>query len=398
MTRQQELVQTFEHLYGGGGNIRLFFAPGRVNLIGDHTDYNGGHTFPCALKLGFTAAVRLRSDQQVCLSSMLLDPGTVFRYDLHSQNEISQRRASFDWVRTFLDMIRVFEEKGYMIPTGFEMLINGEIPTGTGLGVAGAMEALIAVTLRGLYEYKDIGNRELLDFCRKIDGIYTGVNSGVIRTCASLMGREGYGLFISSQKMQYEFVPLEMKNAVFLMTDSRIRQKLTREIFFQRRSECEKALKKLQVVANIDDLCSLSTDRFESCKDVIMEPTYTKRARHVVYEDSRTVRAVSALKAGNPVRFGMLMNQSHESLKNNYEVSGPETDFIQEQACKIEGVYGSRITGVGKGGFVLTLLERDAVPAFKERIHHEYHSSFGLHPVFLDVEAGDGAREMTEQI
>ena len=398
MTGQQELVRKFEELYGSGGDIRLFFAPARVNLIGDHTDYNGGHTFPCALKMGFTAAVRQRSDQQICLSSMLLDPGTVFRYDLQSQNELSTRRATSDWVRPFLDMVRVFEEMGYMIPTGFDMLLDGDIPDGTGLGVIGSLEALIAVSLRGVYEYKDIGNRELLEFCRKIDGIYTGINSGIIRSCASLMGREGYGLFISSQKLQYEFVPLEMKNAVFLLTDSRIRQKLTREMFFQRKTECEKALKKLQVVANVDNLCSLSTDRFESCKDVIMEPTYTKRARHVVYEDTRTVRAVSALKAGNPVRFGMLMNQSHESLRENFEVSGPELDFIAEHAREIEGVYGSRMTGVGKGGCVLTLLERDAIPAFKERIHFEYHNRFGLHPVFLDVEAGDGAREITEEI
>ena len=239
MTGQQELVRKFEDLFGSGGDIRLFFAPGRVNLIGDHTDYNGGHTFPCALKMGFTAAVRQRSDQQICLSSMLLDPGTVFRYDLQSQNELSTRRATSDWVRPFLDMVRVFEEMGYMIPTGFDMLLDGDIPDGTGLGVIGSLEALIAVSLRGVYEYKDIGNRELLEFCRKIDGIYTGINSGIIRSCASLMGREGYGLFISSQKLQYEFVPLEMKNAVFLLTDSRIRQKLTREMFFQRKTERE---------------------------------------------------------------------------------------------------------------------------------------------------------------
>ena len=132
MTGQQELVRKFEELYGSGGDIRLFFAPARVNLIGDHTDYNGGHTFPCALKMGFTAAVRQRSDQQICLSSMLLDPGTVFRYDLQSQNELSTRRATSDWVRPFLDMVRVFEEMGYMIPTGFDMLLDGDIPDGTG--------------------------------------------------------------------------------------------------------------------------------------------------------------------------------------------------------------------------------------------------------------------------
>lgn len=386
-----ELKSRFVELYGDGGEIRLFFAPGRVNLIGEHTDYNGGHVFPCALTIGVYAAVRTRADRYVHVASLNKRNGEIRTFDLDGEIQEEEHRG---WTRYVKGVFRTFAKNDYSLPCGLDILYDGDLPIGAGLGSSSALEVATGMILRSVFDYYTVSNAELAQICRDTENEYAGVMSGIMDPFASLMGRKDCGIFLATSSLRYEYVPLRLGNNSLVITDSGVKHGLSESRYNLRREECEKALKKLRVVANIESLCDLSTDRFESCKDVIMNETYMKRARHAVYENARTVRAISALRVGNLSRFGMLMNQSHISLRDDYEVSCPEMDFLVSTAWETEGVLGSRMTGGGFGGSTVSIVADEALDRFQERLADAYKERFGLEAKFYVVRPGDGAREL----
>lgn len=386
----EQLREQFVEYYGDGGEIRLFFAPGRVNLIGDHTDYSGGHVFPCAISEGITMAVRVRDDN-------------VFRFactqegkkrdEAISMDQIPEFRSGTGWLNNPIGVIDILLKAGYQLPHGLDMLFAGDLPIGAGLSSSSALAVLMALAAREIYGLSGIDTAGLAQIARNTDNQYCGGARGIMDPLACAVGKENCGIFLSVDKMRYEYVPMDLKGARLVVTLSGV-DYAKKEKFEPLFGMCGKALKRLQSVTNIQNLCSLSWDKFESCKDVIMDEDATRLARHAIYEDMRTIRSVSALRVGNIRRFGQMMNESHISLRDNCHVTCEEIDFLVEQAWKTPGVIGSRMTGAGFGGSTVSIVEGEAVDEFRERIGSAYRDKFGIEAEFLVTNASDGAREI----
>ena len=390
MTRV-ELIEEFLKRFGDSDQaVRVFYAPGRVNLIGEHTDYNGGHVFPCALTLGIEGVFRLRGDRTVRLAS--LNEADVIR--TFSLDDPLVLREEDGWVSYVKGVLWAFQMRGCVIPEGFEMLIEGDLPAGAGLSSSAALEVLTGMAVTRLYELQNVNEIEIAVLSQRAESKFVGMNCGIMDQFASAMGRKGCAILLNTDRIRYEYVPLHLGDAKIVITNSKVKHSLVDSAYNTRRTECGKALKKLQLVSNINHLCDLDVDKFESTKDVIMNDTYTKRARHVIYENARAIRAVSALRVGNLKRFGELMNQSHISLRDDYEVSCPEIDFLVKSAWKIDGVIGSRLTGAGFGGSTVSIVRGEAVETFREQLTKGYQDRFNMTPDFYVVEAGDGVREI----
>ncbi len=382
----------FEQVYGEGGEIRLFFAPGQVNLIGDHIDYNGGHVLPCALSLGAYAAVREREDGLVRLASAQEEGSPVYEFTV---NSLEPEVGEAHWTRYPRGVFCSMARDGYEIPRGVEILYDMNLPIRAGLGSSAAVCVVTAVLLRDLFWGPDLHSIDLARTAMRAENEYASFFGGIADPFASAMGVRDHAVFLTVNTLRYECVPLPFDSVDLVIADSRVRCSESGDEYDTRRRECERALKKLQTVANIRYLGDLSTDRFESCKDVIMSRTNTKRARHAVYENARTIRAVSALRVKNLARFGELMKQSHISLRDDYEVSCPELDYLAETAWELPGVIGSRMTGRGLGGCTVSIVERSRTASFMETLGDAYRKKFGLEARFYIAEIGDGAREIT---
>ena len=388
---KEELQKRFEEIYGSGGEIRVFFAPGRVNLIGEHIDYYGGHVYTFAMKQGTYCAARLRPDRTVQVASDNYDGGRVHGFLLDSIPSIKEDPA---WLRYAHSVLRMFEMRGCFFPQGVDVLYSGDLPIGVGLASSASIQVVTAKMLLELGSFSGMSQVELAGLCQEAEQEYVCVSSGIHDHLTSVLGKKDYGVMIAAQKLQYEYVPLRLGTSRVILADSMVRYKEHYGEYTIRREECGKALKRLKVVANIDQLCDLSVDTFNNCKDVIMNDVYTKRARHAVTENARAIRAVSAVRVGNIRRFGELMYLSHESLRDDYEVSCPELDFLVEVSRNIPGVYGSRMMGEGFGGCIVSIVEEDAVDAYKASIAEAYLDRYHTEPRFYDAEACDGAREL----
>lgn len=389
--RKEELQRRFEEIYGSGGEIRVFFAPGRVNLIGEHIDYCGGHVFSFAMKEGTYCAARLRSDRTLQLASTEFGRGRVHGGIL---DNISSLRADPLWLRYPNSIFRMLLDRGYVFPQGMDVLYSGDLPMEIGAASSASIQVATAIMLFALCGFPEIGDVELARLCQEAELKYISVSSGIHDHLTSLLGQSGRGLLIAAQKMQYEYIPFALGGVKTVLTDSGVRHTERYPEYTVRRTECDKALKKLKAVANIEQLCDLSVDTFNNCKDVIMNETYTKRARHSVTENARAIRAVSALRVGNIRRIGELLYLSHESLRDDYEVSCAELDFLVNTAREIPGVLGSRMMGAGFGGCTVSLVEETALSDYCEAVTKAYREAYNITPRFLTVEASAGAREI----
>ena len=393
--QKEQLISRFQELYGTeGGAIRTFFAPGIVNLIGDHTDYNGGRAFPFALNMGIYAAARLREDKTIHLS-FSGDGAPVHSFRLDDNGlESDLEEAETGMLRFPRAVINNFISGGYIFSRGFDILYDISMPIHAGFASHASLEVLTGLILRELFALSEISSQDLALICREKRIRETDPYCGITDTAVCVLGKRGHGVFLAPQGYRYEYIPLNLNNTEVILTNTMVYDKHAHDKYLIRHTECEKALKKLKVVTNINYLCDLSMDTFNSCKDVIMNEEYTKRARHAVSENARTIRAVSAIRVGNLKRFGELMNQSHISLRDDYEVTCPELDFLAETAWEIPGVLGSRMTGGGLGGYTVTLVEKTEVENYKTRIAEAYRSKFGLTPEFYPGVSDDGAREI----
>lgn len=385
----QELIQKFHQLYGDSGNVRVFFAPGRVNLIGDHTDYNGGHVFPCALTLGTYAVIRPREDNKVRFSSLDIEPGQVREISL---SDLTYHEEE-GWISYPKGVLWAFHVRGNELPCGFDILYAGNIPLKAGISSSSSVECVTAFAVNELFQL-NLNAIDMAVLAQRAETRFIGHPCSIMDQISAMVGRAGCGIFLTVSSMRYEYVPLTLGSVRIVVTNSMIRHDCVDKVSAERKAECQKALKKIQVLANVIGLGDLSTDAFASCKDVLMDETLVRRVRHVVYENARTIQAVNALRVKDLRRFGSLMNDSHRSLKMDYEVSCDELDTLVETAQSIEGVLGSRMTGAGFGGCTVSLVENDVIPAFRDRLTAVYKEKFGLIPDFYIADAGDGAKEI----
>ncbi len=382
---QQKLMDKFIELFGEEGEIRTYFAPGRVNLIGEHTDYNGGHVFPCALSIGTYGVVRKRTDRELRFYSMNFEDLGV----IHSSLDDLKPYPAADWTNYPKGVIWAFGERGIVIDEGMDLLLFGNIPNGSGLSSSASVEVLTGYILKDLYGCEAC-NRDLALIGQYAENNYNGVNCGIMDQFAIAMGKKDHAIFLDTATLEYTYAPIVLQDAKIVIACSNKKRGLGDSKYNERRAECERALKELQRYAGIRSLGELSEEEFEQYKGAIADEDRRKRARHAVYENRRTMRAVEALQEGNPSEFGRLMNESHISLRDDYEVTGIELDTLVEAAWQVEGVIGSRMTGAGFGGCTVSIVKNAAVDSFIERVGAKYLEKIGYAADFYVVEIGDG--------
>ena len=387
---KKKLFDMFAELFGDSEGARFYFSPGRVNLIGEHTDYNGGHVFPCALTLGTYGAARKREDNKIHFYSMNLDSFGVVEASL---DDLTNKKE-YNWANYPLGVVWAFKEKGHTITSGFDMVIWGNIPNGSGLSSSASLEVLTGVILTDLFEIKDLSMTDLALIGQYSENNFNGCNCGIMDQFAVAMGKKDHAIFLDTSDLSYEYAPCVLDGAKIVITNSKVKHSLVDSAYNDRRNECAAALKTLQSELDIQALGDLTPEEFEAHKSLIKDEIQLQRAKHAVYENQRTIDAVTALKAGDIESFGKLMNQSHISLRDDYDVSCEEIDILVDLAWKIPGVLGSRITGGGFGGCTVSIVKNESVDTFIETIGKTYLEKVGHEAEFYTVDIGDGASRL----
>lgn len=381
----ENVLSKFKEIFGDKGEIGVYFAPGRVNMIGEHTDYNGGHVFPCALTIGTYGIARKRDDKKLRFYSMNFEELGI----IESSVEGLKPEKEADWTNYPKGVMWAFGEKGMKIRQGMDLVLFGNIPNGSGLSSSASVEVLTGFILRDLFGF-DVTNQELALIGQFSENQFNGVNCGIMDQFAIAMGKAGHAIFLDTSNLQYEYAPIKLENAKIVIACSNKKRGLGDSKYNERRSECESALAQIGEVIGIDALGDLTEEQFEQYKSAIKDEVCQKRAKHAVYENQRTVKAVEALKNNDVDLFGRLMNASHVSLRDDYEVTGIELDTLVEEAWKVNGVIGSRMTGAGFGGCTVSIVKDEAIEAFIEQVGAEYEKKIGYAADFYVVEIGDG--------
>ena len=385
----EKLIKPFYETFGEGGDVRTYFAPGRVNLIGEHTDYNGGHVFPCALTLGTYGIVRDREDRTLRLYSVNIDSVGVVEVSL---DEIAATKEA-SWTNYPKGVVWAFEKRGFKLTHGMDILIYGDIPNGSGLSSSASLEVLTGVILKDTFGF-DVSMVDIALIGQDAENNFNGCNCGIMDQFASAMGKKDNAIFLDTNTLNYTYAPVNLPDAKIVITNSKVKHSLVSSAYNDRRNESETALKELQAVVDIKTLGDLTEEQFEEHKGAIKDDICRKRAKHAVYENQRAIHAVEALKANDIETFGKLMNASHESLRYDYEVSCEEIDVLVDLAQAMPGVIGSRITGGGFGGCTVSIVKNDTVDAFVEEIGKAYLEKTGHEAEFYVVDIGDGAGKL----
>lgn len=382
---KETVLKKFEEVFGDTEGVKVFFAPGRVNLIGEHTDYNGGHVFPCALTIGTYAAARIRKDRMLQFYSMNFEQLGVIGSSL---DQLKPEKEA-DWTNYPKGVMWAFGERGFEIPFGMDILLCGNIPNGSGLSSSASVEVLTGFILRDFFGF-DVSNQDLALIGQFSENNFNGVNCGIMDQFAIAMGKKDHAIFLDTADLSYTYAPVKMEGAKIVIACSNKKRGLGDSKYNERRSECETALAELQEVMDIKSLGELSEAAFEENKSAIKDEVRRKRAKHAVYENQRTLQAVAALQANDIEKFGQLMNASHVSLRDDYEVTGIELDTLAEEAWKIDGVIGSRMTGAGFGGCSVSIVKEEAIDSFIEKVGSAYQKKIGYAADFYVVEVGGG--------
>ncbi len=389
--KREMLIEAFERSFGIGGTIRTFFAPGRINLIGDHTDYNGGRVLPCALGRGIYSAIRPRSDRRIRLLSAAINDKDIIETSLDEADRWESLTAL--WSRHILGAIQVLREDGFAPPCGFDLYVDGDLPMELGLASSSALEVLAVMSLGAIWE-RELEAMEIVQLAKRIKNEVILFQGGIMDPFACVFGRKDHAICLSVKNMHYRHIALKAQDVCLVITNSLVHHELGSISYRRRQRECQRALKKINQMLAANYLCDISTEQFETYKDFISDPILRKRVRHVVYENERVIRAVNALLVDHLSRFGELMYESHASLKNNYEVSCPSLDFLVECAKETDGVLGSRMSGGGFGGCTISLVKNTAVEGFESHVRQAYQERFGIEPRFYILGSGDGASEL----
>ena len=379
------MLREFARVFGNNEGVSCFFAPGRVNLIGEHTDYNGGHVFPCALTIGTYAVARKRNDRMLQLYSMNFAKEGVIGVSLDDM----KNRTEQAWANYPIGVLKTLMDAGYTVECGMDILYNGTIPNSSGLSSSASIEVLtafIAMSFFGL----NLDFVEISKLTQRAENQFIGVNCGIMDQFAIAMGKKNHAIFLDTADLSYTYAPIALEGMKLVIACSNKKRGLGDSKYNERRSQCEEALRRLQTVCKVNSLGELTEDEFEANRSVIGDAVLEKRAKHAVYENQRTIQAVAALQEKDVKRFGELMNQSHVSLRDDYEVTGIELDTLVEEAWKQEGVVGSRMTGAGFGGCTVSIVKDTAVERFIAQVGAAYEQKIGYAADFYVVEIGDG--------
>ncbi len=387
---KQKLYDKFAELFGATDDAHFYCAPSCVNLIGEHTDYNGGHVFPCALTLGTYGVARKREDRLMHFYSCNLDEIGVVETSLDDLTN----KDYYDWANYPLGVVWTFSEKGYKLDTGFDMVIWGNIPNGAGLSSSASLEVLTGVILTDLYGITDLSPIDLALFGQYSENNFNGCNCGIMDQFTVAVGKKDNAIFLDTNTLQYEYAPILLEDSKIIITNSKVKHSLVTSEYNVRRQECADALSDLQKELSISSLGELTPEEFEEAKHLIRDEVRVKRAKHAVYENQRTIAAVKALKEGDITKFGELMNQSHVSLRDDYEVSCKEIDLLVDLSWNTPGVIGSRITGGGFGGCTVSIVKNEAVDNFIKNVGEAYKEKFGYEAEFYVVDIGVGASRL----
>ena len=384
----KHLEQKFQEVFGAPAE-KHFFAPGRVNLIGEHTDYNGGNVFPCAIDKGTYGLVKKRNDRKFRMYSENFADLGVMEFTL---DELTNDKKH-DWANYPKGVIKMFLEAGQKIDSGFDILFSGNIPNGAGLSSSASIEMLTAIVLKDLF-HLSIDPVEMAQLGKKTENLFIGVNSGIMDQFAVAMGKKDNAILLDCNTLKYDYVPIVLKDEVIVIANTNKRRGLADSKYNERRAECDEALAELQTKLPIKALGELSIEQFEANKDLIKSPVRQKRAKHAVYENQRTLKAQKELSAGNLAEFGKLMNQSHISLRDDYEVTGVELDTLAALAWEQPGVVGSRMTGAGFGGCTVSIVKKDKVDDFIKNVGEAYKNKIGYAADFYIASVSDGAKKL----
>lgn len=391
MMPDEKWFREFERRFGGDGEIRVFFAPGRVNLIGEHTDYTGGFVFPAALTFGTWAVVRPRRDGWFHLASLQMEQ------DVRCRVEDVRYRPEYGWANYPKGIIHQFAEQGAELG-GADILYHGNIPMGAGLSSSASIEMVTAVACQALAG-TDWSMVELVKLAQRAENSFIGVQCGIMDPFASGMGRKDHAILLHCDTLRYRYVPLHLGDYRLVITHTNKPRELTVSQYNERRAECEEGFRQLQPwLENASCLGEIDMDTWERVRERVSDPTIRKRLTHVVEENARVHASVAALEKGDLAAFGRLMIQSHESLRDLYEVTGKELDTLFDAARQVDGCIGTRMTGAGFGGCTISLVYRDAVETFREEVGKRYETLTGLTPAFYTAEIGDGAHEVSEEV
>lgn len=364
-----------------------FFSPGRINLIGEHTDYNGGHVFPCAISLGTYGAARKREDNKLRFYSANFEDLGIIETSL---DDLKYDKKD-NWVNYAKGMIYFLKETGHDVDKGMNIFIEGNIPNGSGLSSSASLEMLIGVIAQELFNL-DIDRVDLVKLGMETENKFIGVNSGIMDQFAVGMGKQNQAILLDTNTLEYSYAPVDMGNNVIVIMNTNKRRELADSKYNERRSECETAVGELQAKLDIKTLGELDAQTFDEYAYLIEDENRLKRARHAVWENQRTMQAQAALEEGDLEKFGRLVNASHVSLEHDYEVTGIELDTLAHTAWKQDGVLGARMTGAGFGGCGIAIVDKDKVEAFKENVGKVYTEKIGYAPAFYIAEIADGTK------
>lgn len=384
---KERLLEKFAEVFGDNEGAKVYFAPGRVNLIGEHTDYNGGHVFPAALTLGTYGVARKRKDRKLRFYTMNYNRVDIVESSL--DDFVPLKKSG--WTSYPKGVMWAFKERGMEMNQGMELLLMGTIPGSAGLSSSASVEVLTGFILRDLYGF-EVTNQELALIGQYSENNYNGVNCGIMDQFSIAMGKKKHAIFLDTATLDFNYVPVKLKGARIVIACSNKRRGLGDSKYNERRSECEKALEELQKVIDIKSLGELDEKEFERYRYAIKDATRLKRARHAVSENQRTIKAVEVLEKNDLEAFGKLMNESHVSLRDDYEVTGIELDTLVEEAWKIDGVIGSRMTGAGFGGCTVSIVKKDAIKKFIKKVGKAYKKKIGYEADFYVVKLGNGPK------
>ena len=386
---KNNILKKFNEKFGYEKDVRVFFSPGRVNLIGEHTDYNGGHVFRCALSFGTYGAISQRNDKIVRMYSENFEDKGIISFEIDNlKNE-----EEHDWANYPKGVIDVLRKHGYDVNQGFDMVVYGNIPNGAGLSSSASLELLMAVMMNDIHQF-NIDRVELVKYCQEAENNFIGVNCGIMDQFSIGMGQDSSAILLDCNTLDYKYSTVDLKDEVIVIANTNKRRGLADSKYNERRSECEEALKELQTELKISTLGELTEDEFEKNKHLIKSDIRAKRAKHAVYENQRTLKAVKALEDNDIETFGKLMNQSHNSLRDDYEVTGKELDTLVDLASKHEGTVGARMTGAGFGGCTVSIVKRNNVDDFINNVGKQYKEIIGYDADFYVANIGAGTREI----
>ncbi len=388
MDIQDLMLKKFVEIFGEKENKELFFTPGRVNLIGEHIDYNGGFVFPCALSFGTYAICSKRNDNTFRMYSMNFEEDGILEF---SADKLEKSNVWADYCKGIVD---VFIKKGYKIEHGADIIFFGNIPNGAGLSSSASLEVLMGTMLRDLNNLS-IDMIEIVKIGQEAENKFIGVSCGIMDQFAVGMGKEDHAILLDCNTLEYKYAPIKLENVSIVIMNTNKRRGLADSKYNERRSSCEAALKDLQDAGvAIKNICDLTIDEFEKVKHFIKSEEARVRVRHAVSENARVLESVESLKNNDIVNFGKLMNASHVSLRDDYEVTGKELDAIVAAAWEAEGVIGARMTGAGFGGCAVSLVKNDCIDSFIKTVGEKYTKETGLKADFYIANVGEGSRKL----